>query len=172
MTFLFLTKYVYYCLQALYPWNITSLGAGGNCIGSCVKFLICHRHSAVWKCSVFYSAPNNLFCSARRIHWQMFPALGIYPVKGNRCKGLKMPDARNSRHNGKKYHNRKHLSFLCNSLFAKDDFKKNYITKAKKEEHHIKYLHKALFCFFPLLISIDFIFFTFYDIYKSVHCFI
>lgn len=100
----------------------------------------------------------------------MFPALGIYPVKGNRCKGLKMPDARNSRHNGKKYHNRKHLSFLCNSLFAKDDFKKNYITKAKEEEHHIKYLHKALFCFFPLLISIDLNFFTFYHMVTVKVC--
>lgn len=40
--------------------------------------------------------PNNLFCSASCIHWQMFPALGIYRVKGNRCKSLKMPPARSS----------------------------------------------------------------------------
>jgi len=32
----------------------------------------------------------------------MFPALGIYPVKGNRYKFLKMPDARNnSKHTDK-----------------------------------------------------------------------
>lgn len=37
------------------------------------------------------SAPNNLFCSASQIHWQMFPALGIYPVEGNGCKSLNMP---------------------------------------------------------------------------------
>ena len=53
--------------------------------------------TAVWKRSVFFpSLPNNLFCSASRIHWQMFPALGIYPLKGNRCKGLKVPPARKS----------------------------------------------------------------------------
>lgn len=48
------------------------------------------------------SLPNNLFCSASCIHWQMFPALGIYRVKGNRCKSLKMPPARSSNHTEKK----------------------------------------------------------------------
>ena len=62
------------------------LGSGEAARGLCVKFLICHRRRAVWKCSVFYSAPNNLFCSARRTHWQMFPALGIYLVECNGCK--------------------------------------------------------------------------------------
>lgn len=53
---------------------------------------------AVWRSRVFSpSLPNNLFCSASCIHWQMFLALGIYPVKGNRCKGIKMPAARNSK---------------------------------------------------------------------------
>lgn len=38
---------------------------------------------------VFLWLPNNLFCSASCIHWQMFPALGIYPLKGNRCEAFK-----------------------------------------------------------------------------------
>lgn len=53
----------------------------------CAQVLICHRPSAVWGCSVFYSATNNLFCPARRTRWQMFLPLGIYLLGCNGCKG-------------------------------------------------------------------------------------
>lgn len=75
-----------------------------------VSFLICHQHSAVWECSVFYSAaasptptptPNNLFCSARRTHWQMFPALGIYLVGYNGCKEFENARRANCAHSSK-----------------------------------------------------------------------
>lgn len=56
-------------------------GADTLCMESCV---VCEE--AVCFCP---SLPNNLFCSASCIHWQMFPVLGIYPVKGNRCERFK-----------------------------------------------------------------------------------
>lgn len=64
-----------------------SIVQGGKC-RVCVKFFIYHKQSAVWECSIFYSAPlpNNLFCSARHTHWQMFLASGIYLVGCNGCK--------------------------------------------------------------------------------------
>lgn len=64
----------------------------------------------------FPSLANNLFCSASCIHWQMFPALGIFPVKGNRCKGLKksLMQRTASIRAKKTYHNREHLSLPRN----------------------------------------------------------
>lgn len=58
-------------------WNITVRA----------QVLICHRPSAVWGCSAFYSATNNLFCPARRTRWEMFLPLGIYLLGCNGCKG-------------------------------------------------------------------------------------
>lgn len=59
----------------------------------CAQVLICHRPSAVWGCSVFYSATNNLFCPARRTHWQMFLPLGIYLLGVMDVKGPQMSGA-------------------------------------------------------------------------------
>lgn len=101
-------KYNYIC-----KWPTVSFKAGTLC--AVVFFLFFFSLFGEAVCFP-PSLPNNLFCSASCIHWQMFPALGIYRVKGNRCKSLKclLQEAATTqkRKRGRKHHSSENIYLL------------------------------------------------------------